>query len=70
MEQEIRFCTSADGTRIAYATFGEPAARALVSLPSFESVQELAWNYLRIRCACTRYGGESRRPALRDYACM
>ena len=24
MEQEIRFCTSADGTRIAYATYGEP----------------------------------------------
>ena len=23
MEQQIRFCTSADGTRIAYATLGE-----------------------------------------------
>jgi len=23
MEQQIRFCTSADGTRIGYATLGE-----------------------------------------------
>ena len=44
MEQEIRFCTSPDGTRIAYATYGEPAARALVLLRSFETAQESAWN--------------------------
>ena len=43
MEQEIRFCTSADGTRIAYATYSESAARALVLVPSFEGAQESAW---------------------------
>ena len=45
MEPEIRFCTSADGTLIAYATYGEPAARALVCVPSFESARESAWKH-------------------------
>ena len=45
MEQEIRFCTTADGTRIAYATYGEPAARALVLVHGFEVAQESVWNY-------------------------
>ena len=49
MEQEIRFCTSADGTRIAYATYGEPAARALVLVSSFEQAQEAFWNYAGTR---------------------
>jgi pimeloyl-ACP methyl ester carboxylesterase len=44
-EQEIRFCTSADGTRIAYATYGEPAARALVLVRDPEIPLEAAWNY-------------------------
>ncbi len=45
MEQEIRFCTSADGTRIAYATYGEQAARALVLVHSFEHAQEFWWKH-------------------------
>ena len=44
MEQQVRFCTSADGTRIAYATYGEPAARALVAVQAFEAAQEHSWN--------------------------
>ena len=34
MEQEIRFCTSADGTRIAYATWGEDPPLAFGSTAS------------------------------------
>ena len=49
MEQGIRFCTSADGTRIAYATYGEPAARALVWPLNFETPQEPMWKYPRGR---------------------
>ncbi|MCH8026243.1 MAG: alpha/beta fold hydrolase, partial [Chloroflexi bacterium] len=44
IEQEIRFCTSADGTRIAYATYGDPAARAIVAVQNFLDVQEFRWN--------------------------
>ena len=43
MDQEIRFCTSADGTRIAYATYDEPGARALVFVMSFDTAQEHWW---------------------------
>ena len=43
MEQQIRFCTSADGTRIAYATYGNPAARTLVYVQAFETTQEGLW---------------------------
>ena len=39
MEQEIRFCTSADGTRIAYATAGQ--GPPLVVVPSWLSHLEL-----------------------------
>ncbi len=49
IEQEIRFCTSADGTRIAYATYGEPAARALVVVQNFEDIQEFWWKQPRTR---------------------
>ena len=49
MEQEIRFCTSADGTRIAYATYGEPAARAFVLTQTFDSAQESVWKNPRSR---------------------
>jgi len=44
MEQEIRFCTSADGTRIAYATYGDPAARAIVAVQQLLDVQQFRWN--------------------------
>ena len=43
IEQEVRFCTSADGTRIAYATYGDPATRALVHVHSFEHPHEIFW---------------------------
>ena len=43
MEQEIRFCTSADGTGIAYATYGEPTAQALVAVQNFQDPQEVWW---------------------------
>ena len=43
MEQEVRFCASADGTRIAYATYGNDAARALVYVQAFETSQEGLW---------------------------
>ena len=49
MELETRFCTSADGTRIAYATCGEPAARTVVYLQSIETPQESAWNHPPMR---------------------
>ena len=45
IEQEIRFCTSADGTRIAYATYGNDAARALVHVDSFDHAQESSWKH-------------------------
>ena len=40
MEQQIRFCTSADGTRIAYATYGDVGARTLVIVQASENAQE------------------------------
>jgi pimeloyl-ACP methyl ester carboxylesterase len=49
IEQEIRFCTSADGTRIAYATYGESAARALVYVCPFDYAQESSWKHPQIR---------------------
>ncbi|MCH7698368.1 MAG: alpha/beta fold hydrolase [Chloroflexi bacterium] len=49
IEQEIRFCTSADGTRIAYRTYGEPAARALVLVVPFENAQEFWWKPAGVR---------------------
>ena len=50
MEQEIRFCTSADGTRIAYSAYGEPSAPALVVVQPFEA-QEPAWKHPPVRAA-------------------
>ncbi len=45
MEPQFRFCTSADGTRIAYSTYGDPAARALVFVKNFDRAQEYWWKY-------------------------
>jgi len=39
MEPQIRFCTSADGTRIAYATYGEPGLRPVVGVNMWAVVQ-------------------------------
>jgi class 3 adenylate cyclase len=41
MEQRIRFCTSADGTRIAYATYGEPGGRPILITHAWTVVQEI-----------------------------
>jgi class 3 adenylate cyclase len=41
MEPQIRFCTSADGTRIAYATLGQ--GPPLVCVPPWPSNMELNW---------------------------
>ena len=43
MEQEIRFCTSADGARIAYATLGD--GLALVRVPRYAQGIELMWRH-------------------------
>lgn len=40
MEQQIRFCTSADGTRIAYATYGSGPGTPLVMIHSWGLPQE------------------------------
>ena len=45
MEPEIRFCTSADGTRIAYSTGGEPAGPALVLVKNHDRTQQFWWKY-------------------------
>ncbi len=43
MEQQIRFCTSADGTRIAYATYDGGSGTPLIRVPAWFVTQELAW---------------------------
>jgi len=43
MEPQIRFCTSADGTRIAYATLGD--GPPLMNVPGWGANQELDWEY-------------------------
>src|SRR3990172_2326872 len=43
MEQQIRFCTSADGTRIAYATYGERPGTPLVVVSSWPFSQRTEW---------------------------
>lgn len=40
MEQQVRFCTSADGTRIAYATYSNAVARPAVVVTRVQSVAE------------------------------
>jgi class 3 adenylate cyclase len=49
MEQQIRFCTSADGTRIAYATYGGGSRTPLVLVHSWAFTQEGAWEQPGIR---------------------
>jgi len=43
MEQQIGLCTSADGTRIAYATYGDGPGTPLVFGPFWGVSQELLW---------------------------
>jgi class 3 adenylate cyclase len=43
MEPQIRFCTSADGTRIAYATVGQGSP--LVYVPAWGGAVELGWEH-------------------------
>jgi len=46
MEQEVRFCTMADGARIAYAVFG--TGPPLVYIPGWVSHLELTWERNRV----------------------
>ena len=43
MEPQIRFCTSADGTRIAYAVYGDEQATPLVQVNSWFVTHEIFW---------------------------
>jgi len=43
MEQQIRFCTSADGTRIAYATYGDTPGVPLLSVSGWGHILESFW---------------------------
>ncbi len=43
MEQQIRFCTSADGTRVAYATYSDHTEHPLLILRGFGYSQEGCW---------------------------
>ncbi len=43
MEQQIRFCTSADGTRIAYATYSDSRERPLLMCRGYGFAQEPCW---------------------------
>jgi pimeloyl-ACP methyl ester carboxylesterase len=47
VEPQIRFCTSADGTRIAYATIGQGSPLLLV--PAWGDNVELDWEYPDVR---------------------
>ena len=48
MEQQIAYCTTADGVRIAYATYGNDDAPPLVHIPEAPG-QEAIWQRA-IRC--------------------
>ena len=41
MKQEMRFCTSADGTQLGYATYGEPTAMPLIQINTWLASEEL-----------------------------
>ncbi len=49
MEPQIRFCTSADGTRISYAVYGDEQARPLVQVNSWLGCHELRWGQSTFR---------------------
>ncbi len=49
MEQQIRFCTTSDGVRIAYATVGE--GPPFVYVPGWVSHLELEWEHPPLRSA-------------------
>ena len=53
MEQEIRFCTTSDGVRIAYAVVG--AGPPLVHVPGWISHLELDWKLPLTRAAWEEY---------------
>jgi len=54
MEQEIRFCASADGTRIAYATYGERDGTPLVLVESWFYSQQAEWGNPQTRILLER----------------
>ena len=49
MEQEISFCTSADGTRIAYAAYCDGDGVPVVRVGTWIVTEELNWNDLGFR---------------------
>jgi pimeloyl-ACP methyl ester carboxylesterase len=44
MEQQISFCTTSDGTRLAYAEYGAPSGPALVLFGGYDLSQESVWS--------------------------
>ena len=52
MEQQIRFCTSADGTRIAYSVYGEDRGIPVVSVNGWTGSLELDWKLPHRRHLC------------------
>ncbi len=64
MEPQIRFCTSADGTRIAYATLGE--GPPLVFVPAWGGNLELIWEHPESR-ACLESLARARLIATFDH---
>ena len=49
MEQQIRFCTSADGTQLAYAAYCDGDALPVVRVSSWIVTEELNWDDLGFR---------------------
>src|ERR1700694_6049156 len=43
MDPQYRFCTSADGTKIAYSTLGEGRRTPIVNVDSWAASQEWQW---------------------------
>jgi len=49
VEQQIRYCTSADGTRVAYASYGGGSRPPLVFVHSWGVTQEGNWGHPAMR---------------------
>ena len=56
MEQQIRFCTTPDGTQLAYAMYDEGGKTPLVIVPDWASSQESFWELPEGRAFYERLG--------------